>query len=205
METFVYPVGQLQTNCYLVVDQKTHSTLIIDPGDDADYLIRIISDKRLKPILIVTTHGHFDHLLAVWELKMNYHIPFRMNKNDDFLLQNMVSSAKHFLNIDVSPPPTVDKYLKEEDSFNVGEKKFKIIGTPGHTPGSICLYQEEERFLFCGDLLFSGGGVGKSDFSYSNEELLHKSIKKILTFPQNIHIFPGHGQSFKLADWYGLC
>lgn len=198
------PVGQLETNCYIIFDKETSESLILDPGDDPDYIERCISDKKLQPILIIATHGHFDHLLAVAELKLNYHIPFKIHKNDEFLLNNMESSTKHFLGIDVAPPPTPDGYLKEGDSLKIGSKKLKVIETPGHTPGSICFYQRDEKFLFSGDLLFFQGGVGRTDFSYSDEKLMDKSIEKIFKLSNKIKVYPGHGQPFSLRSWIGI-
>ncbi|MBI4991211.1 MBL fold metallo-hydrolase [Candidatus Gottesmanbacteria bacterium] len=194
-------VGQLQTNCYLVFGKKSHSSLIIDPGDDADYIIKVLSDKKIKPIGIVATHGHFDHLLAVTELKLTFQIPFYLTQKDEFLLKNMRASAKHFLGIDADPPADVDKFIKQGDFFALDNTRLEVMETPGHTPGSICLYNKSESIIFCGDLLFSGGGVGRSDFSYSDNLLLSKSLEKILKLPKNTRVYPGHGQKFWLADW----
>ncbi len=201
LDILTLPVGQLSTNCYVISDRETSECLILDPGDDADYIERCISDKKLYPFLIITTHCHFDHILAAAELKLNYHIPFKIHKNDEFLLDNMESSARHFLGIEVGPKPTIDGYLKDGDSLEIGILKFKVIETPGHTPGSICFYQKDEKVIFSGDLLFSQGGVGRSDFSYSNTRLLHESIKKVSALPQNTNVYPGHGQAFKMANW----
>src|SRR3989344_5632855 len=90
-------VGQLKTNCYLVIEDD--KCVIIDPGDDADYIQRIITDEGVKPIKIIATHGHYDHILAVAELKLAYGVPFLMHKADEFLLARMQSSAKRFSKI----------------------------------------------------------------------------------------------------------
>lgn len=201
LSVLTLPVGQLSTNCYIVSDGKTSKSLIVDPGDDPDYITRVISDKKLNPTLIVATHGHFDHIMAVAQLKWNLDIPFKINKKDKFLVENLQSSAKHFLGIEVSAPPNEDGYLKEGDTIEIGGEKLKVVETPGHTPGSICLYNQKEKILFCGDLLFSQKGVGRSDFSYSNSVLIQKSIKKILTLPYDTKVYPGHGESFRIADW----
>src|SRR3990172_979126 len=106
-------VGQLQTNCYLV--KEVGKCVIIDPGDDADYIQRIIADENLIPTKIIATHGHFDHILAVYELKLAYNIPFLMSKYDEFLLKRMSSSAKKFTKITTGLPPKVDNYLKDNN------------------------------------------------------------------------------------------
>lgn len=191
-------VGQLQTNCYLVVESE--EALIIDPGDDADYIMRIISDEDAKPIKILATHGHYDHVLGATELKLAYKIPFLIHKKDEFLLARMKSSAAYFGRISAGPPPKIDKYLDEGKSLKIANFKLRIIHTPGHTPGSICLYSEEEKCIFAGDVVFAGGGIGRTDFAYSNQTLLLKSINKLLKFPEDIKVYCGHGEETTIGD-----
>lgn len=195
LEIITLVVGQMQENCYLVYDSKSLETVIIDPGDDADYIERIISDNKLVPHLIIATHGHFDHIMAVLELKLAYNIPFSIHKNDIFLLKNMQSSAKHFLGITTDPAPIADLHLVHNAKVKIGKSYLQIVETPGHTPGSICLYSKNDNLLFTGDLLFADGGVGRTDFSYSDKEKLEKSIQKIFKLPAKTQILPGHGRS----------
>lgn len=193
-------VGQMQENCYLVFDSETLKTIIIDPGDDADYIERIIADNRLVPQLIIATHGHFDHIMAVTELKLAYNIPFKIHKNDEFLVKNMQNSAKHFLGVVADPPPIIDAFLNPKSGIKIGSIKLEIIETPGHTPGSCCFYSKKENILFTGDLLFAVGGVGRTDFSYSETKLLEESLKKIFKLPSETTIYPGHGGSSTLKE-----
>jgi len=125
-------VGQLQTNCYLVWDEKSGEVIIIDPADDADYIIRRIQDFELKPKLILATHGHFDHVLAVPELKLAYGIPFLMHKADLFLLKRSKETAKYFTGAQADPPLMPNKFIKEGDLIKFGKEKLKVIETPGH-------------------------------------------------------------------------
>ena len=192
-------VGQLQTNCYLVIDHTISDAIIIDPGDDADYIERIISDKRLNPKSIIATHGHFDHILAVTELTLAYKIPFLIHKDDEFLVSNMQSSAKHFLGIDVDPPPRIDKFIDELNLITVGSHSLRVFHTPGHTPGSLSIYNKKQSFLICGDLLFAGGAVGRTDFSYSDPKLLAQSLSKVLLLSQDTIVYPGHGDRTKIG------
>jgi len=187
--------GQLQTNCYLVFDSQASDCIIIDPGDDADYIARHLTDLNLTPSKIIATHGHFDHLLAVTELKLAYSIPFLIHKNDEFLLKRLRSSAKHFLGIQTDPPPLVDEYLKEGDEIKVGKYVLKVIETPGHTPGGISLYCKKAKALFAGDTVFENGGVGRTDFAYSNNNHLMESIKKLLKLPDETVVYTGHGSN----------
>jgi len=196
----VLPVGELQSNCYLYLDQTSKETLIIDPGDDADYIERTIQDNDLKPKSIIATHCHFDHLMAVLELKLAYKIPFAINCKDKFILENMTSSAMHFIGIESGPPPAVDCCLKKAEKIRIGDCLLTVIETPGHTPGSICLYDKANTLLFTGDTLFAEGGIGRSDFSYSSHKNLIRSLKKIFKLPGNTSVFPGHGAASILEE-----
>jgi hydroxyacylglutathione hydrolase len=191
------PVGQMRTNCYLVYDAKTRECLIIDPGDDADYIVSKISELGLFPQKIVATHGHFDHIMAVNELKLAYKIPFLLNKKDEVLLKWMRKSAVHFIKVDPGPPPIVDQFIEDEEIIGWG---LRVIETPGHTPGGICLYSIKEKVLFSGDTLFAEGHVGRSDFAYCNKEDLKRSVKKILGLPKEVKIFPGHGRPTSVGN-----
>ena len=199
-------VGQLQTNCYLVM--TGNEALIIDPGDDADYILRIIADEGIAPTKVIATHGHYDHILAVTELKLAYQIPFLMHKEDEFLLKRMSASAAHFGKIVSDPPPKIDKYLKEGESLKIarlhapgvqatggqGNYKLKIVHTSGHTPGSISLYSKVAKAVFVGDLIFAGGGMGRTDFAYSNRKDLLNSVGKLLKLPEDTVVYSGHGE-----------
>ncbi|KKS98536.1 MAG: metallo-beta-lactamase family protein [Candidatus Gottesmanbacteria bacterium GW2011_GWA2_43_14] len=191
------PVGQMQSNCYLLIAEN-RDCLIVDPGDDGDYLERIIADHRAKPLTILATHGHFDHIMAVTELKLAYNIPFLINQKDEFLVKNMRQSAGHFLGIQTDPPPDADNFLQENEIIALGGHKIRVIGTPGHTPGSVCLYLEKEKCLISGDTLFAGGGVGRTDFSYSSPTDLAKSLEIIFALPADTEIKPGHGEASTL-------
>ncbi len=193
-------VGSLKSNCYLVIDKNNQECLIIDPGDDADYIMRIIADEELKPTKIIATHGHFDHILAVTELKLAYNIPFLMHKKDEFLLDRMQSSAKMFTGFDSGPSPKVNQYLTGVTPVTIGENRFRIIETPGHSPGSVCLYDKMKNILFAGDLVFAGGGVGRTDFPYCSQKDLESSIAKLLKLPENTRVYCGHGESTSIGE-----
>jgi hydroxyacylglutathione hydrolase len=195
-------VGVLKSNCYLAIHEKSNECLIIDPGDDGDYIQRVVADEGVKPIAIIATHGHFDHILAAYELQAAYNIPFMIHKEDEFLLNRMQSSATHFTGVNnPPPPPKIDKYLvpgeleiRNYKPARAGE--LKIIPTPGHTPGGISLYFKKEKTVFVGDLIFDGGHVGRTDFAYSSSVDLQKSIQKIKKLPSGMTIYPGHGIAF---------
>jgi hydroxyacylglutathione hydrolase len=189
-------VGELETNSYLVYDAKTREALIIDPGDSAQYIINVVRDLEIKPLSIIATHGHFDHILASFELQNAYEIPFLMNGKDKFMLKKMQQNAQFYLKRHIIElPPQLDQVISENETINVGGLKLTVIETPGHTPGSVCLYDSKQNILFNGDLLFTGGAVGRTDFNYSSNADLNNSLKKIFKLPGKTLIFPGHGGS----------
>lgn len=191
MKIVTLPVGQVGTNCYLVEDNG--EVAVVDPGDSGDFIIRKIQDMEVKPVWMATTHGHFDHLLAVTELALTLKIPFYLNSKDKFLLERAKETAEYFLGIPADPVLVEPKSFPDEGLY-VGKVNFEVIETPGHTPGSICLYSKKEKVLFCGDLIFAGGGVGRTDFKYCSEKDLNDSVKKILKLPEETIVYPGHGE-----------
>lgn len=205
-------VGDLQTNCYLV--SSGDETLIIDPGDDADFITDTITNEKLKPTAIVLTHAHFDHVLGCLELKLNFNIPILLHKNDLKLYSSANRSALHWLKKKTLRVPPIDQFIKEGDEIKVGAEKLTVIETPGHTPGSICLFstfpspgertprgwpdglprggRNATPTLFTGDTLFADG-VGRTNFSYSQPLQLTKSLAKLFRLPSETIIYPGHG------------
>lgn len=198
MRIITLKVGQLGTNCYLI--ESDREVGIIDPGDDGEYIIEQIQRLELSPVWILATHGHFDHVLVAMELSLTFKIPFYIHPKDEFLLKNAHESAFYFTNVKVEPFLIKPNFIKENNILIVGSLVFKIIEVPGHTPGSVCLYSKSENILFCGDLVFAGKGVGRTDFKYSSEDNLWRSIKKVLKLSRNTKIYPGHGESLKVED-----
>lgn len=214
-------LGGLSTNCYLVYDKMTKNAIVIDPADSAEFLSEQITRLKLNLKAIIATHGHFDHNLAAGELQLilsnnkaieqssNRIIPYYIHKDDLFLLRTMNQSASYWLKYKVNKPlPQNIKFLKQR-LFQISDFKFQIVHTPGHTPGSICLYIENkagvatgktvptestQSILFSGDTIFKNN-IGRYDFSYSNKDALHKSLKQILSLPKKTIILPGHGES----------
>lgn len=176
-EIITLPVGQMAANCYIV------GSVIIDPGDDAEY---IMSHCRENPTLIIATHGHFDHIMAAFAIQKTYNIPVYLHHNDEFLVKRMNESAKHFLGITTDPPPDITPVTR------VSYGGLKVVHTPGHTPGSICLVSK--GMIFTGDTIFAGGGVGRTEHGYSSPEDLRTSITAILKYSAGTVMYPGHGE-----------
>jgi len=187
-------VGELQTNCYLVWDDKTKEGIIIDPADEANFISEQILSLKFKPVAIYATHGHFDHILASYELQLAFTIPFYIHPKDLFLVNNLTKNASFWTKRKIiEMPPKEVRPPRGRTS-----KGIEILHTPGHTPGSVCLYFSNEGILFTGDTLFADG-VGRTDLSYSSKIDLSASLEKIFKLPPKTKIYPGHGESSTLG------
>lgn len=188
----------MQSNCYLI--ENNRNALLIDPGDCADFLIDKIQSHKLKLNGIIATHGHFDHIMAVGEIQISFpHVPFLIHDEDRFLIQRAISTACHFLEYKPAILPIKLAKSLEPGNFRISNFEFKVIHTPGHTPGSCCINFEKEKRLFSGDTLFKSG-VGRVDFSYSSPDDLKNSIKNLLQLPKITNIYPGHGESTSIEN-----
>ncbi|RJR15555.1 MBL fold metallo-hydrolase [Candidatus Microgenomates bacterium] len=194
LEVVPLPVGQLRTNCYLVVDTKSRECMIVDPGDESEFISQKVLEFELTPVAIIATHGHFDHILAAHELSLLYSLPLFIHSDDLFLLKRMRETSRHFLNYEPQQQaPENTEALDNMQSILVGNFRFSILHTPGHTPGSVCLYETKEQLLISGDTLFAEGGVGRTDFSYSSIQQLANSLEQLFSLPESVRVYPGHG------------
>lgn len=191
------PLGDLGTNCYLIWSEHSREALVIDPADDGGFITEQLLELQLQPQAIILTHGHFDHVLGLLELKLNFEIPVLIHSADVFLLERAQESALHWLGREVDPVPPPDAFLEGGDELDFGDIELTVMETPGHTPGSICLYNDE--LIFTGDTLFADG-VGRTDFKYSDPQELQKSLKKIGQLPKKLAMFPGHGEPSTLES-----
>lgn len=182
-------VGPLQENCYIVGDDRTREAIVIDPGDEPDRIVETIKEDKLNVSTIVCTHGHFDHLGAIGDIKRETGAKVLIHNDDLFIFKTARQQAALWgFEIDDMPDP--DETVKEGDIIRVGNLVFKFIHTPGHSPGSICLYGE--GVVFTGDTLFQDS-VGRTDLPGGNMEKLKESFKRLLNLPDEIVVFPGHG------------
>jgi hydroxyacylglutathione hydrolase len=190
MNYIVIPVGCLETNCYLVYSENSKECAIIDPGEDAVKIIDMIERHFLDPIMIINTHGHFDHVGANKDVKDNFNIPLLIHPFDVPMLEMAKEAAKLYgIEAENSPPP--DRLIHDGDIIEIGKDSLTVIHSPGHSPGSISLYQE--GILFSGDTLFCRG-VGRTDIPGGSWEILKSSIKnQLFTLPENTLVLPGHG------------
>ncbi len=186
------PVGELQANAYILFVDNSEKCLIIDPGGEAYKLIKFIKNNCLKPASIILTHGHFDHCGAAKELKSLYKIPIMIHENDeDLLISPLYMELSNLLSI--PQPGKADLLLKDNEIIKEGGIELKVIHTPGHTQGSICL-KSSGNLLFTGDTLFNGS-VGRSDLQESDTYKLKESLNILKQFSPDTIILPGHGES----------
>lgn len=163
-------VGSLQTNCYIITDEATKEAAVIDPGDEANLILPEIEGLKVKAIFL--THGHPDHFGAVDELKILTKAPLYMNWDDGWFLEP-------------------DAQLNESQEIKIGSLTFKVIATPGHSLGGVCLLVED--CLFSGDTLFFGTW-GRTDLPGGSEAAMQKSLRRLGTLPPATRVFPGHGR-----------
>lgn len=184
------PSGVYDVNCYIVVDETTKEAVIMDPGGDADIIRHVINTLGAKPTMILLTHGHFDHVGGVVDLKNMYNIPSYMNEND----KKMMEGKSQVFAVDIP----VDTFVKDGDIFNVGNIKIKCISTSGHTPGGMCYLID--NYLFTGDTLFNTS-IGRTDFPGGSFNDLINNIKtKLIPLGDDIIVYPGHGPSSTIKN-----
>jgi hydroxyacylglutathione hydrolase len=195
LETLV--VGPLTVNCYIVGDENTREGIIVDPGDDAREIIGAINKHQLKVVAIVNTHAHFDHVGALNEILDFTGAPFMLHADEVQMLGSAQMSAAMFgLSIDNAKP--VDRLLREGDQIGAGSIVLKVLHTPGHTPGGICLL--EGQHVFVGDTLFQGS-IGRTDFPGGDYGALMASIRdKLLPLPDSTVVHAGHGAATTIGE-----
>lgn len=190
-------VGPLASNCYIVGSEATREGMIIDPGDEADTILRAVKVEKLDIKLIVVTHGHTDHIGALKEVKDATGAPFAMHPDDGRLLQaRMARLFGSSGDADSNPEP--DRLLKDGDFIDIGDLHFTVIHTPGHSPGGICILGH--GILFSGDTLFQSS-IGRADFPGSSyAQLLNSIHTKLMILPDETVVLPGHGPETTIGD-----
>lgn len=206
MELKTFYFNALRTCCYLVYDQTGHC-IIIDPGcfghTEEQRLAGYILNNNLNPLYIVNTHCHFDHLMGLGFVRKTFNIPFRMHPLEIENLKRAANYAQLFGFYMIQPGSDYTA-LSDGEVLTFGNSELKVIHTPGHSPGSVCLYDTKGDVLFTGDLLFAGS-VGRTDLPGGDYDQLMDSLsKKIGVLPHRTRIYPGHGPSSTLADEFAV-
>ena len=184
MKIYTLPLGQLETNCYLVADGDGVAA-VIDPAAAPERILQTARESSLTIQAILLTHGHFDHVGAVAGLSQALRCPVWMHENELTLPEYLTDGPLYY----------TDGY-GEGDTVTVGKLNFTVLHTPGHTPGSVCLR--------CGDALFSGdtlfaGSCGRTDFSGGSGSEMCRSLRRLAQLPGDLAVYPGHGEATTLA------
>lgn len=184
-------VGSLMANCYLVWCERTKEAIVIDPGGDGDKILAEVKKEQLNVKYIINTHGHIDHIAANQDVSKETGAKILVHADDAPFLMNAELNLSVYMGSPFKSPPP-DQLLREGDDISAGKLvKLRVIHTPGHTPGCVCLMTEGR--IFTGDTLFAGS-VGRTDLPGGSSKALLESIKdKLLTLDDNILIYPGHG------------
>ncbi|MCL2389612.1 MAG: MBL fold metallo-hydrolase [Elusimicrobia bacterium] len=181
--------GQLEVNCYIIYDETSKAAVIIDPGADFDCVCAEIEKLKLKPELLINTHGHYDHILSDDLLRSKYNIPLAIGIFDAPMLTDSKKNASFFMGCDTALKPA-EILLEDNQKLKTSFCEFLVITTPGHTRGSVCL--KTEGALFSGDTLFAGS-IGRTDFPGGDLAEMKKSLQRLMALPKTLKVYPGHG------------
>jgi glyoxylase-like metal-dependent hydrolase (beta-lactamase superfamily II) len=191
--TFKYETivnGPFQENCFLVWDDDDKKGILIDPGDEADRIVRTAQVLGVEILGIYNTHGHIDHAGAVAAIKEKLEIPFAMHPADQFLLELLPDQARMF-GVPTRTVPKVDRPLAHDDTFAVGAHEAKVLHTPGHTPGGVCFAFDDA--VFVGDTLFAGS-IGRTDLpGGSLDEIITSIETRLMPLDDRVQVLSGHG------------
>lgn len=190
-----FTVNPFAMNCYVYWDENTKEGIIIDPGAYEDFekneILNYINSNGIIIRLILLTHGHIDHIMGNKWAKDTFNVPVLMNREDMPLIERAMDQAAMF-GVSFPKPPPPDKFIDENDTVKFSNTEFKLLHTPGHSPGSICFVDENEKVIFGGDTVFRGS-IGRTDLWLGDIDVLLNSIhSKILVYPDDYIIYPGH-------------
>lgn len=187
------------TNCYIIQDEKSKETMVIDPAGNVEQIVEMLDILQAKLKYIYLTHCHGDHIGGVTELKQRYGGQIVTQRKDAENLLDVNKNLSYFV-ISKEISIETDARSDDEDLLHLGDLEFKVIHTPGHTSGGSCLYCEKERLLFSGDTLFRGTW-GRTDVPTGDfEDIINSITKKLMILPDDTIVYPGHGKSTMIKE-----
>lgn len=189
-------VGPLETNAYIVGDEETRQAIIVDPGDEPDRILDEVKSDNLNVESVICTHAHFDHVGAAGDIKKETGAKILLHESD-LEAYGLAKDQAAFWGFSIDELPEPDDFIKEGDEIRVGNLSFKVLHTPGHSRGGICLYGE--GVIITGDTIFQGS-VGRTDFPGGSIDELKKSFKRIIDLPEKTKIYCGHGPETTVAS-----
>jgi glyoxylase-like metal-dependent hydrolase (beta-lactamase superfamily II) len=192
------PVGMIQTNCYIVGCEETKAGAIVDPGGHPERILAEVERQGLTIKVVLNTHAHFDHTDANGAIVQATGAPLALHPQDQPMLEASGGAAMFGLHADPSPPPDLE--LHDGDELEIGTLRFRVLHTPGHTPGHVCFYEPAQGALFDGDVLFYRG-IGRTDLPGGNWQQLMDSIGQVLfALPDETTVYSGHGQATTIGE-----
>lgn len=183
-------VGQFDTNCH-VVSKSNGKAIVVDPGDDAETIATYLKAERLQVAAYLITHGHVDHISGLATLANRFPAVVRIHKEDAAWAFGSQNHLQPYYDAPVKPASPIES-VSDGDEMEDAEMKYRVLGTPGHTPGSVCFHFYEAAILFSGDTLFSGS-VGRTDLQGGDPKMLAASIAKLAALDPAIKVYSGHG------------
>ncbi len=193
-------LGAYETNCYVLRSAPAaEDCLVIDPGLDAEPLIEFLQEQHLNPVAVVLTHGHIDHIAGVAAMREQFpDVKVFIHELDAEMLTEPLTNLSAMTGMAFWTDPQ-DAALQERDVIEQAGIKLLVLHTPGHTPGGICLYSQDDGVAFVGDTLFADS-VGRTDFPGGSMSQLLSSVKeKLFTLPGETNVYPGHGPATTIA------
>jgi len=192
-------VGPFQENCYIVGDEGMGAGALVDPGDEAARIALAVEQTGLEIDRILITHAHIDHVGAVTALVDEYSCPVLMHAEAEPMLQQLPTQAM-MMGLRFGKVPAVDRHIAEEEVLEVGALRLRALYTPGHAPGHLAFYVEDEGLVLSGDALFAGS-VGRTDLFGGDMDLLMRSInERLMTLPDEARVYSGHGPQTTIGD-----
>jgi glyoxylase-like metal-dependent hydrolase (beta-lactamase superfamily II) len=193
-------VGLLQENCYILGCEATHEGVIIDPGDNARAILRLVRQEGLTITAILNTHAHLDHVMAVDAVRAATGAPFYLHAADLDILRDVPERARLWLDSEVEPIEDPDESLVHGQIIHFGEEQLEVRFTPGHAPGHVVFVHHAGRQVFGGDTLFQGS-IGRFDLPLADGPTLFRSIREqLLTLPDDYIVYPGHGPATTIGE-----
>lgn len=197
MKLHTLVLGALGTNCYILADETTGDAIVIDAPDDAAAILSFLKEQAYHLTGIVLTHAHFDHILALHDLKAATDVPVMAHQNAMVFLQDGINNLCHYVGIDWTPI-TPDRMLTDGDTVTLGDTTLTVLHTPGHTSDCICLYGG--GVLISGDTLFQRS-VGRTDHPTGSLPQEIASIQeKLMVLPDETPVYPGHGPKTTIGE-----
>ncbi|MFD1358166.1 MBL fold metallo-hydrolase [Fictibacillus halophilus] len=185
-------VGPVQENTYILYDSNNEA-IIIDPGSESLKIIQNIESQKLKPLAVLLTHAHFDHIGAVDPVREKYQLPLYIHKKEQDWLTNTKKNGSMHFGQNITAKPASHLLTDNDKSLKIGSFSFEVLSTPGHSPGSVSYYLKGAGAVFSGDALFAGS-IGRTDLYGGSQDTLLKSIhEKLLQLPEETVVLSGHG------------